>query len=82
MLQVAVNTIEGYLLKLEPDLLIVRVAVESLQLFLGVVCYALPRLTAAPVDLPVVGQDRVVVGTVVAINTLSLEEIHTNVHGV
>ncbi|TNN72591.1 hypothetical protein EYF80_017198 [Liparis tanakae] len=56
--------------------------VQSLQLFLGVVCYALPRLITAPADLPVVGQDSVVVGAVITIYTLSLEEIHTNVHRV
>lgn len=76
----AVNNTVGYSLKLESDLLVVWVTVQSLQLFLGFVGDALPGLTIAPADLPVVRKNGVVVGAVAAIDTLSLEEFHTNVH--
>ena len=64
------------------DPIIVRVAVESFQMLLGIIAHTLPTLGCCPSHLPMIGQHRVMFWTIAAINTSALEKINTNFYSI
>lgn len=62
------------------DLVIVWIAVESLQMLLGVGSHTLPCLCSGSPGLPVIWQDSMMLGAITAIHAHALKKVHTDLN--